>query len=416
MLGFDYRENKLHCDGVSMQEMASRVDTPFYCYSADIIREHFCRYRDQFSMPDSVVCYAVKANSNPSVLGLLGGLGAGADVVSAGELRQALDAGISPERIVFSGVAKTAAEMRFGLENDIFQFNVESESELEALSRTATSLGCEAPVAFRINPDIDAGTHEKITTGKAVNKFGISRSRASEVYARAAGLPGIRVQGIATHIGSQLTDLAPFEQSFRCHARLVQTLREQGHDISVLDIGGGLGIDYRDGAPLPPRVESYAALAREILEPLDCRILVEPGRSIVGEAGVLVSQVIYVKEGEQVCFLIIDAGMNDLLRPSLYDAHHEITAVCPAGGTVRPYDVVGPVCETGDTFARQLDLPPMSPGELVAIRNAGAYGAVMASTYNSRPLAPEVMVDEGRVSLVRRRIEADEELVMDTLP
>lgn len=416
MLGFDYRENQLHCDGVSMQELASRVDTPFYCYSAAVIREQFGRYRDQFSMPGSMVCYAVKANSNPSVLGLLGSLGAGADVVSAGELRQALDAGIPAERIVFSGVAKTAADMRYGLESGIFQFNVESEPELEQLSATAVALGREAPVAFRINPDIDAGTHEKITTGKALNKFGIPRSRASEVYARAAELPGIRVQGIATHIGSQLTDLAPFEQSFRCHARLVEKLRRQGHGISVLDIGGGLGIDYRDGAPEPPRVESYAALAREILEPLACRILVEPGRSIVGEAGVLIARVVYVKEGEQVCFLIIDAGMNDLLRPSLYDAQHEITAVCPAGGRVRPYDVVGPVCETGDTFARQLDLPPMRPGELVAIRNAGAYGAVMASTYNSRPLVPEVMVEADCVSLVRRRTEVHKEIVIDVLP
>jgi diaminopimelate decarboxylase len=415
-LGFDYRENQLYCDGLSVQEMTARVGTPFYCYSADLIREQFCRYRDRFSTPGSMVCYAVKANSNQSVIALLGRLGAGADVVSAGELRRALDAGIPADRIVFSGVAKTAADMRYGLESGIFQFNVESEPELEQLSISATALGCEAPVAFRINPDIDAGTHEKITTGKAANKFGIPSSRAMEVYARAAELSGIRVQGIATHIGSQLTDLAPFEQSFRCHARLVQALRAQGHDISVLDIGGGLGIDYKDGAPKPPRVESYAARAREILGPLGCRILVEPGRSIVGEAGVLVSRVIYVKEGEQVRFLIIDAGMNDLLRPSLYDAHHEIAAVCPASGTARPYDVVGPICETGDTFARQLDLPPMSPGELVAIRNAGAYGAVMASTYNTRPLVPEVMVDEGRMSLVRRRIEAEEVIAMDILP
>ena len=412
-MGFDYRGNQLYCDGVSVQEMAASVGTPFYCYSADLIREQFCRYRDRFPMPGSMVCYAVKANSNQSVIGLLGGLGAGADVVSAGELRRALDAGIPAERIVFSGVAKTAADMRYGLESGIFQFNVESEPELEQLSISASALGREAPVAFRVNPDIDAGTHEKITTGKAVNKFGIPWSKVSEVYARAAELPGIRVQGIATHIGSQLTDLAPFEQSFRCHARLVHKLRGQGHDISVLDIGGGLGIDYRDGAPKPPRVESYAALAREILWPLGCRILVEPGRSIVGEAGVLVSRVIYVKEGEQVRFLIIDAGMNDLLRPSLYDAHHEISAVCPSSGTARPYDVVGPICETGDTFARQLDLPPMSPGELVAIRNAGAYGAVMASAYNTRPLVPEVMVDEGRMSLVRRRIEAEELIAMD---
>lgn len=412
-MGFKYQEDQLYCDGVSVAEMASEVGTPFYCYSADTIRQNFCRYQDQFTAPDAFVCYAVKANSNQSVINLLAGLGAGADVVSGGELKRALSAGIPAERIVFSGVAKTAAEMQYGLESRIFQFNVESEPELELLNQTALAMDCRAPVAFRINPDIDAGTHEKITTGKSVNKFGIPLRQVSEVYARAAALPGIRVQGIATHIGSQLTDLAPFERSFQCHAQLTRQLRAEGHDISVLDIGGGLGINYNDGSAEPPPLENYAALAHDILGSLGCRIVVEPGRSIVGEAGVLISQILYVKEGGQVCFLIIDAGMNDLLRPSLYDARHEIVPVRRDGGALLPCDVVGPICETGDTFARQLDLPTMGPGDLVSIKNAGAYGAVMASTYNTRPLVPEVMVDNGRMMLVRRRIEAEEVIAME---
>ncbi|MEJ2400604.1 MAG: diaminopimelate decarboxylase [Xanthomonadales bacterium] len=411
-MSFSYQKDRLQCDGVSLADLADEVGTPFYCYSANAIRERFGAYRARFD-GDNLVCYAVKANSNQAVLRLLAGLGAGADVVSGGELRRALSAGIPAEKIVFSGVAKTAEEMRYALESGIFQFNVESEPELEQLDRVARSLGTRAPVAFRINPDIDARTHEKITTGKSVNKFGVPAGRALDAYARAASLPGIRVQGIATHIGSQLTELEPFEQAFHCHAELCRSLRAAGHDITVLDIGGGLGIDYRDGGAQPPALADYAALARRILDPLDCRILIEPGRSVVGEAGVLVTSVIYVKQGEQVRFLIIDAGMNDLLRPSLYGARHEIVPLRRTDGPRLSCDVVGPICETGDTFARGLELPVLDAGDRVAICNAGAYGAVMASIYNTRPLVPEVLVDDGRGRVVRQRVAAADLIALD---
>lgn len=403
-VSFSYREDQLYAEKRSLEQLAERIGTPFYCYSANMIKERFEAYRTSFGPERSLICYAVKANSNQSVIGLLGAMGAGADVVSAGELQRALQAGIRADRIVFSGVAKTAAEMEYALEQGIFQFNVESEPEVEQLSRVAVALGKEAPVAFRINPDIDAHTHEKITTGRAANKFGVPRRRALEVYAWAASLPGIRVQGIATHIGSQLTQLEPFEQAFHCHAELTTELRGQGHDISVLDIGGGLGIDYGDGKPPPPDLADYAALARRILEPLGCRILVEPGRSLVAESGILVSRVIYRKEGDNTRFLIIDAGMNDLLRPSLYDAYHEISPVRIHAGEARAYDVVGPVCETGDTFARGRELPPLQAGDLVAIRNAGAYGAVMSSLYNTRPLVPEILVEGENFRVIRERL------------
>ena len=412
-MAFTYQQDRLHCDGVSLADLADEVGTPFYCYSAAAIRERFDAYRDRFG-PNDLVCYAVKANSNQAVLRLLAERGAGADVVSGGELRRALAAGIPAERIVFSGVAKTADEMRYALESGIFQFNVESEPELEQLDRVALALGTQAPVAFRINPDIDARTHEKITTGRSVNKFGVPATRALDAYARAAELPGIRVQGIATHIGSQLTELEPFEQAFHCHAELCRSLRAAGHDITVLDVGGGLGIDYRDGGAPPPELADYAALARRILAPLGCRILIEPGRSVVGEAGVLVSSVIYVKEGDAVRFLIIDAGMNDLLRPSLYGARHDIAPLSRMDGPLLTCDVVGPICETGDTFARGLDLPALEAGDRVAIGNAGAYGAVMASTYNTRPLVPEVLVDNGQGRVVRRRVAAADLIALDT--
>lgn len=412
-MGFTYLDGHLHCDGVSLQETASLAGTPFYCYSGDAIRERFERYRRNFPADRALVCFAVKANSNQSVLQLLGACGAGADVVSGGELKRALAAGIPADRIVFSGVAKTEAEMVFALEQGIFQFNVESEPELERLDEIARSLGTVAPAAFRVNPDIDAGTHEKITTGKAVNKFGIPMARAGDVYRRAARMTGIRVQGIAMHIGSQLTDLEPFRKAFGCLAELAQGLIAGGHDISVLDIGGGLGIDYRDGAPVPPSLDDYAESATKALGPLGCRIVVEPGRSIVGEAGVLVSEVLYVKEGEGVRFAIIDAGMNDLMRPSLYGAYHEISPLTQSDGPTVTYDVVGPICETGDTFLRGVELPDLKPGDLVAFRNAGAYGAVMAGTYNTRALVPEIMVRDGTAQLIRRRVSADEIIALD---
>jgi diaminopimelate decarboxylase len=413
-VSFEYHDAQLYAENIPLEQLGELVGTPFYCYSSGMIRERFEAYRESFDPQRSLICYAVKANSNQAVIRLLGDMGAGADVVSAGELQRALQAGIPAERIVFSGVAKTADEMKYALDQGIFQFNVESEPEVEQLSRVATAAGKQAPIAFRINPDIDAHTHEKITTGRAANKFGVPRRRANEVYDWAASLPGIRVQGIATHIGSQLTQLEPFEQAFHCHAELATELRGRGHQISVLDIGGGLGIDYGDGKPKPPPLAEYAALARKVLDPLGCRILVEPGRSLVAESGVLVARVIYVKEGESTRFLIVDAGMNDLLRPSLYDAWHEISAVRVQEGEAAPYDVVGPVCETGDTFARNRLLPPLEAGELIAIRNAGAYGAVMSSLYNTRPLVPEILVDGAEYAVIRERLDAGSIIALDS--
>lgn len=414
MAFFDYREEQLHVESVSIEKVAELTETPVYCYSAAALRHNFAAYADQFNPDHSLVCFAVKANSNQAVIRELAKLGAGADVVSEGELRRALLAGIPASRVVFSGVAKTPQEMRFALQQGIFQFNIESEPELELLSEVASSMGKQAPVAFRINPDIDALTHAKISTGKASNKFGIPWTRAKEAYARAAELPGILVQGIDIHIGSQLTRLQPFEAAFRCVAELTEQLRAQGHAISVLDIGGGLGIDYEDGGQQPPAVSDYAALANNILGHLDCRILIEPGRSLVGNVGVLISRVTYIKEGEQDHFLIIDAGMNDLIRPSMYDAYHEIVPACVRDGEPVHYHVVGPICETGDTFSRDRLLPPLLAGDLVAIKNAGAYGAVMASSYNTRPLVPEVMVDGESITVIRARPGYDELIGMDT--
>ena len=414
MAFFDYREGQLHVESVSLESITQEVETPVYCYSAAALKHNYHTYAGQFEANNTLICFAVKANSNQAVIHALAQMGAGADVVSEGELRRALLAGIPADRVVYSGVAKTAREMRYALEQDIFQFNVESEPELELLNEVALSMGKLAPVAFRINPDIDARTHAKISTGKASNKFGIPWTRASEAYARAAELPGIRVQGIDIHIGSQLTQLEPFEQAFRCIADLTGELREQGHTISVIDIGGGLGIDYADGAPVPPQVTEYARLANNILGQLGCRILVEPGRSLVGNVGILVSRVIYIKNGEHDRFLIIDAGMNDLLRPSMYDAYHEIIPGSLRPGEPEHYHVVGPICETGDTFSRDRVLPPLQAGDLVAIKNAGAYGAVMASSYNTRPLVPEVMVDGDRMTVIRPRPDYDDIIGADT--
>lgn len=408
MTFFAYREGQLYAESVPLDKIAEQVQTPVYCYSASALRHNYQSYTSHFKPQNSLVCYAVKANSNQAILGALAKMGAGADVVSEGELRRALLAGIPAAKIVYSGVAKTAAEMRYALQQDIFQFNVESEPELELLNEVALAAGKQAPVAFRINPDIDARTHAKISTGKASNKFGIAWSSIGAAYARAAALPGIKVQGIDLHIGSQLTELAPFEQAFTCLATLTEELRGQGHAISVLDIGGGLGISYDKDGPQPPTLAEYASLANNILGGLGCRILVEPGRSMVGDTGILLSQVIYLKQGEHDQFLIIDAGMNDLLRPSMYDAFHEIRAVQPAGSETYPYQVVGPICETGDTFARDRMLPRLQSGDLIAIMHAGAYGAVMSSTYNTRPLVPEVLVDGENFEVIRARQSYDE--------
>jgi len=414
MAFFTYCEGQLYAENVPLDKIAEQIQTPLYCYSAAALRQNYQSYSKHFKAENSLICFAVKANSNQAIIAALGKMGAGADVVSEGELRRALRAGISASKIVFSGVAKTAREMRFALQQDIFQFNIESEQELEILNEVALAEGKQAAIAFRINPDIDARTHAKISTGKASNKFGIAWTRAHKAYARAAELPGIRVQGIDIHIGSQLTELAPFEQAFRCLAELTVELREQGHDISVLDIGGGLGIDYADGKPPPPPIAEYATLANNILGQLGCKILVEPGRSLVGNAGILLSRVTYIKDGEKDHFLIIDAGMNDLLRPSMYDAFHEIVPCRPDDKETREYQVVGPICETGDTFAHNRRLPKMQAGDLLAIRNAGAYGASMASTYNTRPLVPEVLVEGNDFNVIRRRPSYDELIGIDS--
>ena len=414
MAFFIYREGQLYAENVPLDKIAEQIQTPLYCYSASALRQNYRSYSKHFNAENSLICFAVKANSNQAIIAALGKMGAGADVVSEGELRRALQAGIPAGKIVFSGVAKTTREMRFALQQDIFQFNIESEQELEILNEVALEVGKQAAIAFRINPDIDARTHAKISTGKASNKFGISWTRAHKAYARAADLPGIRVQGIDIHIGSQLTELEPFEAAFRCLAELTVELRSQGHDISVLDIGGGLGIDYADGKPPPPSIDDYASLAKNILGNTGCRILVEPGRSLVGDAGILLSRVIYIKDGEQDHFLIIDAGMNDLLRPSMYDAFHEIVPCQLDDKEPCQYQVVGPICETGDTFARDRKLPKMKAGDLLAIKNAGAYGASMSSTYNTRPLVPEVLVEGDDIRVIRQRPSYDELIGLDS--
>jgi len=415
---FHYRGGVLHAEDVSLAQIAEHVGTPFYCYSTATLERHYTVFADAFANADTLVCYAVKANSNLTILKTLADLGSGADIVSEGELRRALAVGIPPERIVFSGVGKQAPELKFALETGIHQFNVESEPELELLSDIACEVGREAAIAIRVNPDVDAKTHEKITTGKAENKFGVSWLRAPHVYARAAELPGIKVVGIDVHIGSQLTELAPFEEAFSRIATMVGELRAAGHEITRLDLGGGLGIPYRGTNDVPPPPSDYAAMVNRTVGHLDCQLLFEPGRMIAGNAGILVVEVIYDKPGQDRSFLIVDGAMNDLIRPTLYDAYHQIQPVREAApGTARtPYDIVGPVCETGDFFAKSRDLPPQKSGDLLAIMSAGAYGAVQASTYNTRPLVPEVMVKGEQFAVIRPRPSYDEMLKHDRLP
>lgn len=415
---FQYKNGELHAENVPLRRIAAAVGTPFYCYSTATLVRHYRVFRDAMAGMDALVCFAVKANSNLAVLRTLARQGAGADVVSGGELKRALAAGIPAERIVFSGVGKTPEEMTAALNVGILQFNVESEAELAALSAVAFRLGRRAAVAFRVNPDVDAKTHAKISTGKAENKFGVPWSRARQLYGRAAQLPGIDVVGVDVHIGSQLTELGPFDEAFGRVVDLVRALRADGHAIRRVDLGGGLGIPYdRAGAP-PPHPERYAEVVRRVVSGLDCQIILEPGRLIAGNAGVLVAKVIYVKEGESRRFVIIDAAMNDLIRPSLYDAYHEIVPVRAASPNVimTAADVVGPVCETGDVFATDRALPPLAADDLVAILSAGAYGAVMASTYNSRALVPEVLVDGEAFAVARRRVTAEEWLAFESLP
>ena len=415
---FLYRDGILHAEDVAIPDIAHTVGTPFYVYSAATLTRHYRLFTEALAGVPHLVCFSVKSNSNLAVLKLLGDLGAGMDVVSGGEYRRARAAGVPGERIVFSGVGKTGEEMALALEGGIRQFNVESEAELRALSRIAEGLGLQAPVTVRVNPDVDAHTHEKISTGRKEDKFGIPISRASEVYALAASLPGIEVVGIDVHIGSQLTDLAPFEAAFAKVAELTRQLRAEGHDIRRLDLGGGLGIPYTRSNEAQPLPLDYGALVKRTLGDLECEIEIEPGRLISGNAGLLVSEVIYVKEGEEREFLIVDAAMNDLIRPAMYGAHHDIVPVTEpaAGAASSPYDVVGPICETSDTFARQWPLPSLAPGDLIAFRSAGAYGAVMASEYNSRPLVPEVLVQGDHFAVIRKRPDFDEILARDTIP
>ena len=415
---FLYRDGQLFAEDVPVAEIAAAVGTPVYIYSTATLLRHYRLFDEALSWGPHLVCYAMKAASNQAILKTLAEAGAGMDVVSGGEYARAKAAGVPGERIVFSGVGKTREEIRTALEGGIRQFNIESEPEMRVISEVAASMGVIAPVTVRVNPDVDAKTHAKIATGKSENKFGIPISRAREVYAEAARLPGLEVVGIDVHIGSQLTDLAPFRAAYGKVAELTQVLRADGHDIRRLDLGGGLGIPYTRSNEAPPLPTEYGAMIREVLGHLGCEIEIEPGRLIAGNAGVLVSTVIYVKEGEGRDFLILDAAMNDLIRPAMYDAHHDIVPVIePAPGIEpHPFDVVGPVCETGDTFARARALPPLAAGDLVAFRSAGAYGAVMASEYNTRPLIPEVLVNGRDFAVIRARPSFDEMLNRDTIP
>ncbi|HET9069127.1 MAG TPA: diaminopimelate decarboxylase [Amaricoccus sp.] len=416
---FSYRGGVLSAEGVPLTEIAAAVGTPVYVYSSATLARHYRVFEDALAGMDHLICYAVKANSNLAVLALMGSLGAGMDVVSEGEYRRARAAGVPGERIVFSGVGKTQGEMRVALEGGVRQFNVESEPELEALSEVAAGMGRVARIAVRVNPDVDARTHAKIATGKAENKFGVPIGRAREVYARAAALPGIEVVGIDVHIGSQLVELAPYEAAFAKVAELTGVLRADGHAIRRLDLGGGLGIPYRQGAnEAPPLPFDYGEVIRRTVGHLGCEIDIEPGRLIAGNAGVLLARVIYRKRGEGRDFLILDAAMNDLVRPAMYDAWHDIVPVLepPAGVAAEIVDVVGPICETGDTFAIGRALSPVPAGGLVAFRSAGAYGAVMASEYNSRLLVPEVLVSGDHFDVVRARPSFDDMLGRDTIP
>ncbi|WP_027054070.1 diaminopimelate decarboxylase [Mesorhizobium erdmanii] len=415
---FDYRDGVLHAEDVAIPDIAAQVGTPFYCYSTATLTRHYRVFAQAFAGLDALVCYAMKANSNQAVLRTLARLGAGADVVSEGELRRALAAGVPAGKILFSGVGKTAREMDFALEAGILCFNVESEPELELLSARAVALGKVAPISLRINPDVDAKTHKKISTGKAENKFGIPWQRARQVYARAATLPGIKVTGIDTHIGSQITELQPFDDAFALLVDLVGALRADGHAIDHIDLGGGLGIPYRVDNNPPPLPDAYAQIVRKHVTKLGLKVMFEPGRLIVGNAGILVSEVIFVKEGDAKNFLVVDAAMNDLIRPTLYDAFHDIKPVVqpPADTPRMMVDVVGQVCETGDYLGLDRDLPRLKAGDLVAVSTAGAYGAVQAGTYNTRLLVPEVLVDGDRFHVVRPRLTYDDLIGLDSVP
>jgi diaminopimelate decarboxylase len=415
---FDYRGGVLHAEGVALDRLAAAVDTPFYCYSTATLTRHYQVFAGAFADVRALVCYAMKANSNQAVIKTLANLGAGADVVSGGELRRALLAGVAPDRIMFSGIGKTEAELAAAIDAGILCVNVESEPELALLSAVAVAKGRRADLSLRVNPDIDARTHAKIATGKSENKFGIPISRAREVYAEAARLPGVRVSGVDMHIGSQITELQPFDDAFVLLSEFVHTLRADGHAIAHVDLGGGLGIPYRHDNDPPPDPEAYAAVVKRATRSLDCTLIFEPGRLIVGNAGILVTRVLYVKRAEAKTFVIVDAGMNDLIRPTLYDAHHDLRSVrqTPPGAARIVADVVGPVCESGDFLARDRTMVEPAAGDLLAVMTAGAYGAVQAGTYNTRPLVPEVMVKGDRFAVVRPRVAVDQIVALDRLP
>lgn len=415
---FNYRGGVLHAEAVNLATLADAVGTPFYCYSTATLERHYKVFAQAFADVDALVCYAMKANSNQAVIKTLAKLGAGADVVSEGELKRALAAGIPADKIMFSGLGKTARELALAIDEGILCINVESEPELDLLSQIANAKGRSAHISVRVNPDIDAKTHHKIATGKAENKFGIPISRAREVYAHAAKLPGVKVAGVDMHIGSQITDLDPFGNAFALLADFVRTLRADGHVISHVDLGGGLGIPYRDDNDPPPSPDAYAAVVKQATRDLGCRLIFEPGRLIVGNAGILVTRVLFVKHGDAKNFVVVDAAMNDLIRPTLYDAHHEIWPVDEAAASVRRIraDVVGPVCESGDFLAKDRDLAEPTNGALLAVMTAGAYGAVQAGTYNTRALVPEILVNGAEWAVVRPRLEVDALIALDRIP
>jgi diaminopimelate decarboxylase len=415
---FAYRNGVLHAEAVDLVALADAVGTPFYCYASATLERHYRVFANAFADVDALICYAMKANSNQAVIATLARLGAGADVVSEGELLRARTAGIPPRKIMFSGVGKTARELALAVEQGILCVNVESEAELELLDAIAAGKGRAADISIRVNPDVDPKTHAKIATGKAENKFGIPISRAREVYTRAATLEGVRVVGVDMHIGSQITELDPFSDAFALLADFVRVLRADGHIIRHVDLGGGLGIPYREDNEPPPDPAAYAAVVKRATRDLNCQLIFEPGRLIVGNAGILVTRVLYVKRGEAKTFVIVDAGMNDLVRPTLYDAHHDIRPVSePAPGAQRIVaDVVGPVCESGDFIALNRSIIEPKPGELLAVMTAGAYGAVEAGTYNTRALVPEVLVRKDEWALVRPRVTAEELIALDRLP
>jgi diaminopimelate decarboxylase len=413
------KANVLHAEEIDLADLAAAVGTPFYCYSTATLERHYRVFADAFAgAPDTLVCFSIKANSNLGVLATLARQGAGMDVVSEGELRRALAVRVPPDKIVFSGVGKTREEMAFALDTGIFAFNVESEPELRALSEIAIAHERTARIAFRVNPDVDAKTHHKIATGKAENKFGVPFAEAHSLYTLASKLPGIEVAGIHMHIGSQITDLAPFRNAFALLHELIGMLRTQGFAISFVNLGGGLGIPYRNEQPAPPLPDDYARLVKEEVGGLGVRLLFEPGRTIAGNAGVLVSRVLYIKRGDAKTFTIVDAAMNDLMRPTLYEAYHEILPVVePAAGTpIVVTDVAGPVCETGDYLALARPLPELRAGDLISVMTAGAYGAVLASEYNSRLLVPEVLVAGNKYSVTRQRPSYDDMLAKELLP